>query len=228
MLRRLFARPFAILLAALFGLSLVGAALAARINGDPVAATIAGHVWADMLEQPEADGLMIGSSSIALMDWRRRLDCGAWVNRGVGGSTVEDLLTYLSFSAPDFTPSRVLVYAGENDLARDAPLGAVTSAFDRLISAIRSRYGDVELLVLPVKLSPRRRRAHAQFIAFNAWLSARAAVDARMRYLGSELSAPEGAALERAFRPDGVHLTARGYEIFLAPFNAQCADQDGV
>ena len=204
----------ALVLTALYG--------ARRIASDHVASKLVAHLWQDLWTAQKGDGLMLGSSSMAMLDVKRHLSCGDWVNRGIGSSLVDDMISYVEWSPSSTRPKRVLIYAGENDLARKMPVATVTAKYDQLLGALRNRYGDVEIQLLPIKFSPRRSRAHQDFIAFNGWLRARASTDPNLTYLGTALSEPSAADLPGAFRADGVHLTDAGYEIFLRPFNAAC------
>ena len=213
--------PVAILLSVLLILA-AGFYGALRVAKDPIAKATFSHLWTDVWSAQVGDGLLLGSSSLAYLDAGRHLRCGDWINRGVSGATVEDLLTYLSWSPIGAGPRRVLIYAGENDLARSRSQEATKADYEALIALIRRRFDDASLFLLPIKFSPGRARFHDAFAAFNAWLAARAASDPKLTYLGSALSGASARTIAGAFRRDGVHLTDRGYRVFLEGFNAEC------
>ncbi len=105
------------------------AAQAPRVNADPsfpFSNEIAAFAQADEAGPALRDAvLFLGSSSIRLWDIKGSFPQHSTVNRGFGGATVRDVLHYYRRLLPRSKPARILVYAGENDLAQGASPAAV-------------------------------------------------------------------------------------------------------
>ena len=87
---------------------------------------------------PEGAVLFVGSSSIRT--WHPRLAKDfperAVIGRGFGGSTMQWLLYYFDEIVTPYKPSIIVVYEGDNDLARSDDVEAVTKRFDEFIRRV--------------------------------------------------------------------------------------------
>lgn len=208
-------------LAALLALA-AGAALAWH-RADELARTRAEYLLHDLLVPAgDARALVLGSSSARRLGDGRALGCGPWLNRGIGTASVPDLLDWLGSTPLAAAPGRVLLYAGENDLARGAPVERAARDHERLVRALLERFDAATIHVLGVKPSPARRAHRPRFEALNAAVAAAWEGHDRVRVHRAEW--PSGAALTESglFLDDGVHLTPAGYERLTRPFRETC------
>lgn len=171
--------------------------------------------------------LFLGSSSIRLWDIAGSFAGRATVNRGFGGATTADVLRHYRRLLPPARPRAIIVYVGENDLAAGTPPDAVGDRVTALLGRLRRDYPDAAIAYLSLKPSPLRWGLRPGMTRVNdrvaAWARARgiACLD-----VGALLLAPDGLPDASLFRPDGLHLNARGYARWTQAVTAWLDRQD--
>ncbi|HKY80577.1 MAG TPA: GDSL-type esterase/lipase family protein [Sphingobium sp.] len=187
-----------------------------RVNADPAfpfSNEIAAFAKANEagLAVPDAT-LFLGSSSIRLWDIAGSFPDTGTVNRGFGGATARDVLHYYPRLLPRKAPRSILVYVGENDLAAGAAPGDVARDVLRLLKRLRADYPKARIAYLSLKPSPIRWTLWPKMAAVNMTVAARTRAGG-FDYLdvGSALLARDGLPDASLFRPDGLHMNARGY-----------------
>lgn len=180
-----------------------------------------GHWLADRQSYNKNQDLLLGSSTIKHLQPDRDLACGTWLKRGIGNSQIPDLLRYLQYSPLDIKPEKIVLYAGENDLARQYDIDSTFAAYQQLIRYLNSRFPAAELHLLAIKPSPKRSDLYAQIITLNQLLQQFAASSSQLFFHNAEWSNAV-AANEPIFRTDGVHLSAAGYRLLTRSFNLSC------
>jgi lysophospholipase L1-like esterase len=156
--------------------------------------------------------LFLGSSSIRLWDIAGSFRTIGTVNRGFGGATTPDVLHYYKRLLPPEPPRAVIVYVGENDLAAGARPDRVARDVTRLLDRLRADYPRARIAYLSLKPSPIRWTLWPRMQLVNKRV-ARQAAARRIAYLdvGRVLLAQDGLPDASLFRPDGLHMNARGY-----------------
>lgn len=159
--------------------------------------------------------LFLGSSSIRLWDIRGSFPDIPTVNRGFGGATTPDVLHYYPRLRPRIAPRSIVVYVGENDLATGATPEKIARDVLSLIGKLRTDYPRAPILWMSLKPSPMRWTLWPKMVAVNRIVGARAGKD-RFDYLdvGQVLLANDGLPDASLFRPDGLHMNARGYTLW--------------
>ncbi|MFB0873798.1 MULTISPECIES: GDSL-type esterase/lipase family protein [unclassified Sphingobium] len=157
--------------------------------------------------------LFLGSSSIRLWDIAGSFRDRTTINRGFGGATTAHVLHYYKRLLPPASPRSVIVYVGENDLAAGTPPDAVSRNVLALLKRLRADYPRAPIAFLSLKPSPIRWTLRPKMAAVNDAVAAKAK-DMDVTYLdvGSSLLAPDGLPDASLFRPDGLHMNARGYD----------------
>lgn len=157
--------------------------------------------------------LFLGSSSIRLWDIAGSFRDRTTINRGFGGATTAHVLHYYKRLLPPAPPRSVIVYVGENDLAAGTPPDAVSRNVLALLKRLRADYPRAPIAFLSLKPSPIRWTLRPKMAAVNDAVAAKAK-DMDVTYLdvGSSLLAPDGLPDASLFRPDGLHMNARGYD----------------
>lgn len=172
----------------------------------------------DALHPPPTRPIVfVGSSSIRLWPKLPEVLPGLPVlNRGFGGSHLSDVLHHLDTTVLRYKPSRVVVYAGDNDLADGKSPERVASDFRLLVERIRQRLGPVPVDFLTVKPCPLRlARLHDQKRA-NRLVDefARSENGIRVVDVFTPLLDSRGAPREDLFQKDRLHLNEAGYQLW--------------
>ena len=174
----------------------------------------------DLAKAPVQGGVVfVGSSSIRLWDGLENQfgDSGTTiVKRGFGGSRLSDCARYVAKLVLPYKPSRVVVYAGDNDLAEGATPEDVAESFRDLAAQIHAALPEARITYVSIKPSPLRAALMPAAVEANAKIEAQTRTDPRLEYVdiyGPMLDA-EGRPRLELFLPDRLHLNAEGYAIW--------------
>lgn len=169
-------------------------------------------------EMPPVPGgiVFLGSSSIRRWDVERSFPDLPVVNRGFGGSEIPDCTGVVSRIVVPHAPRVVVVYAGDNDIARGRSAAAVADDFGGLVAALRDGCPDATIVFLAIKPSPARRRFVETQREANRLIRAKCTdrhdlvfVDVVAPMLGAD-----GEPRAELFVADGLHLDAPGYALW--------------
>lgn len=173
---------------------------------------------ADQLNPPALHGtLWVGSSTIRFWDLAHNFPHHKqMINRGFGGSQVEDLLFYFERIVTPYSPNTIVIYSGENDLDFGKSSDQVFQDFEKLISRI-IRHTDAYIVWLLPKKSPARGHVWARVDELNSKILQKYSFNQRISLidLNGLLGLPTTA--DRYFREDGIHLNQEAYT-FLSTF----------
>lgn len=182
----------------------------------------------DYTTDRSASNLMLGSSSIARFKSENYLapSCGEWTNRGVGSTTIHDTLRYVKLSRANENVENVILYLGENDLARTTDVESVVARYQAFLTKLFLTYENAKVHIMPVKPSLRRKSRWATFQSLNQHLKDWSELDENLTFHKPEwMNVYESGADQETqpwFLDDGVHLTHAGYLAFAAPINRTC------
>ena len=187
---------------------------------DLVRSTQIEYFLSDLTTEHGSKNLMLGSSSIRNLNQNIFLQCGSWLNRGIGNSTVSDLSTYLKFSPLSINPPHILLYAGENDISKGMSTSETVNTYKDLIAYLVKEYPNSNIHIVAIKPSPARRSFWTAFTAVND----------KLEDLSKELNSvyfhshPEGNSGfgNASFVADGIHLADEGYIMFTSGINKAC------
>jgi lysophospholipase L1-like esterase len=174
----------------------------------------------DKREFPEKNGvLFVGSSSIR--GWRTVADDFPdfrTINRGFGGSHLEDVNFYAEQIVFPYKPKLIVLYAGENDLVAGKSIERVFSDFKNFVSIIHKRLPKTRLIFVSLKPSPARREFTAKFMELNDLIEAETKKDKRLSYVDvwSPMLDANGQPKKEIFQNDKLHINAEGYKIWRA------------
>lgn len=182
----------------------------------------------DVTNPPPAGGTVFtGSSSIGL--WKTLANdfpgIGA-INRGFGGSQIEDCLFYLDRLVLAYRPGLVVLYAGENDINSGKSPEVVAADFKAFRARLHAALPDARLIYLSIKESPARAHLAAKFRAANALIAADCATDSRCIFVDVNTAMLDagGSTKPELFMRDQIHLNGDGYAIWkrvLTPYLKQ-------
>lgn len=174
---------------------------------------------ADKLKKPSGRGvLFVGSSTIRM--WKTMVadfrEVPIIINRGYGGSTLEDSSHMVRQLVTQYQPSQVMVYAGENDLHEGRTPAQVLGSFKRLMSAVRAELPGARISFISIKPSPSRAAivpaVRASNVLIQDFLMSQYNVDYIDVY--TPMWGPDGKLRAELFLPDMLHMNAEGYALW--------------
>lgn len=160
--------------------------------------------------------LFVGSSSIRLWDLKKWFPDLPTVNRGFGGSHVEDSVYYVDTLVLKHRPQTVVLYAGDNDLAAGKTPATVLADYQRFVAAIHEALPGTRIVYIAVKPSLKRWNLIAQVRETNALIRELSAGDDRLRFVDIDqaMLGDDGMPRPELFVEDGLHLSEQGYALW--------------
>jgi len=140
----------------------------------------------------------------------------AIINRGFGGSTLDDVIRYAKDIIYPYRPKEVVIYCGDNDLAAGKSAKKVYKRFVKLYDMIRKRLGNIDIVYVSIKPSPSREKlmpemeqANDLIRNFIAQRSHASFVDVYHLMLNQQ-----GHPIDNLFVGDKLHMNEKGYKIW--------------
>ena len=196
-----------------------GLALAQPVTR-PFEKEVAAFARQDSLHPPPGKPiLLIGSSSFTKWtDVQQYFPGYEMLNRGFGGSSLEDLIYYAPQILFAYTPRQIIVYGGENDLAASAQPSTklVLKRFKQLYRLIRNRWPSVPIVYISIKPSPARWQLESSFVEANERIKGfiQKQKDIQFLDLHTAMLTTEGKTRPELYIGDRLHMNAKGYEIW--------------
>jgi lysophospholipase L1-like esterase len=163
------------------------------------------------------DTLFYGSSSI-----RQWTDLAAdfkqlnTVNLGFGGSTLGACAWFFDRIMSGYQSKRIIVYAGDNDLADGRHPQEVCLFFKELVAAAKKKYGPIPCYFISLKPSIARRGLIDQFKYTNEIIFE--ALQQQPNWKWVDIFTPmlngDGKPDAAYFVADGLHLNKKGYQLW--------------
>lgn len=176
--------------------------------------------------QPRVEGRVVFMGDSITDGWKlsQYFPGKPYVNRGISGQTTPQMLVRMYPDVINLHPAAIIILAGTNDIARNTgpvTLDMVEDNFRALSDlAEKHRIKVIIATLLPVsdytQNKQTARRPPADILRLNDWLRSYAAeVHAQVADYYPALVDSQG-ALREGFSDDGLHPSARGYEL-MAP-----------
>lgn len=171
---------------------------------------------------PEGAVLFVGSSSIRFWPTATAFPDTAVINRGFGGSHISDVIHYYDRVIKPYAPSKIVLYAGDNDIAAGKPAEQVVEDYRELVSMVQSDFPDTVLVFISIKPSKSRWTLWPIMQEANRKIRRHTDEHANLRY--ADLATPlldESGKPGAVFIADGLHLNDYGYALWqraLAPY----------
>jgi len=172
----------------------------------------------DSINFPKRDGILfIGSSSIRLWaDLEQRFAGKPIIKRGVGGSTIGQLVDYYTpYIMFPYRPRKIFIYAGENDIAAGKTAEFVAGEFTRLWNMIHAKLPKTEVYFMSIKPSPVRARYYAEVYRANELIKAYLKDKPQSHYVDLVKATYKPGTTQpdsSLFKADYLHLNPRGYD----------------
>ncbi|MVM31719.1 hypothetical protein GO755_16850 [Spirosoma sp. HMF4905] len=165
---------------------------------------------------PKKPIVFTGSSSIRL--WENLANYfpeKTILQRGFGGSQLDDVLRYADRIIIPYHPKQVVLYAGENDIATGKVTGQ--QAFERFVALfvhVRQKLPHVLFTFISIKPSPSRRKFFPENDIANQLIKQYLAKRKHTQFVDIRpvMLTKEGQPVPELFKPDSLHMLPEGYQ----------------
>ena len=172
----------------------------------------------DKLDFPkEIEVLFTGSSSIrfwnSLEDDMQPLKV---LNRGFGGAHISHVNHHFEDVIQRYSPKAIVFFCGTNDLTALKTPKETIQDFEILKEKVHQALPGVHLFVIGIKPSPARVYLEKEEIAYNEMIAEIASRDDLVTFIDiwDAMLSAEGERIPDLFIEDGLHINAKGYEIW--------------
>ncbi|MBI2299353.1 MAG: hypothetical protein HYU66_10500 [Armatimonadetes bacterium] len=162
---------------------------------------------------PKRAILFVGSSTIALWNTRKCFADLVHLNRGFGGSRVEDSLYFADRIILPYEPATIVFYAGDNDIAAGETPEQVRDEFLALYDKVYAALPKTRVLFLSIKPSPIRMKFWPAATRANELIRDARSDERPFEYVALEpiLLGEDGQPKAKLYRADRLHLNEDGY-----------------
>lgn len=170
-----------------------------------------------MTPPPAAPVLFVGSSSIRMWESLATDFPGVPVlNRGFGGSRMDDVLRYAERVVFRYHPRAIVLYEGDNDLLEGRTPARIAGDVAEFLGRIRTTLPMTRVICLAVKPSPSRWNLVDKVRETNALLEAIVTRDTMATFVDvyTPMLRPDGRPRPELFRADSLHMTPAGYVVW--------------
>lgn len=168
---------------------------------------------------PRAENAIVAVGSSSMRFWHERIKQDlaplTIIPRGFGGSTMNDVLHHLDTLVLQYKPRAVMIYEGDNDIAKGINNDFIMTRYTKAIERIHAQDKNTRIYLFAVKPSISRLDMWPQMQAFNVMLQALCQQDKRLTYV--DVATPmlkDGEPLPHIFVGDDLHMNAAGYDIW--------------
>jgi len=173
---------------------------------------------------PKGAVLFIGSSSIRMWkDLEKDFPKVKVINRGFGGSQIEDSTNFADRIVVPYHPRLIVLYAGDNDLAGGKSPERVFSDYKSFVGKVQKGLGNVRIAYLSIKPSLARWQLTDQIKATNEMIRSFVSQHKNLIYIDifPAMLGADGKPRPELYVKDGLHMTPEGYSVWrsiVAPY----------
>ncbi len=170
-------------------------------------------------QDPPPAGAVLFAGSSSIRGWESLQQDFPFVpviQRGFGGSEMEDLLYYTDRIVTPYKPSVIIVYEGDNDIANGKSPARVFTDFKKFVEQVHTALPDAKIGYISIKPSIARwslveemAEANRMIRKFTLWAPNLEYIDIFSPMLGLD-----GKPRNELLIEDGLHLTPAGYELW--------------
>jgi lysophospholipase L1-like esterase len=164
---------------------------------------------------PDNSVLFVGSSSI--VKWTtlaQDLNEFNPINRGFGGSEIDDTLHFVDRIVIPYHPKIIVMYAGGNDISAGKTPERVAADFESFVQKVWSALPDTRILFISIAPNPRRFAQIDKIRRANHMIRHYCHTDPKLSFL--DVFGPMYPHVKKAdiFAPDGLHMNSAGYKLW--------------
>lgn len=163
---------------------------------------------------PKNAVLFVGSSSIVGWDTQKWFPDIENINRGFGGSHINDSWYYADSIIIPYKPKTIVFYAGDNDAADGKTPEMIFVNFKVFAIKIRKALPKTKLVYIAIKPSIDRWSIWPQMRKANELISSYCEKQNNMYFVdvSKVMLDSSGKPIKEIFSPDGLHMNEKGYE----------------
>ena len=168
-------------------------------------------------DKPRGNIIFFGSSSIRLWPGLARNFPDVTIeNWGFGGSDLSDCAEAFERFIVPRAPSGLVIYAGDNDLARGQTPQQVWESLCALMNARDELLGEVQTAFISLKISPARLNLRAQIEEANQWCQREiwSRANAQWVDVATAMLGADDQPRRELFVKDELHLSRAGYALW--------------
>jgi len=160
--------------------------------------------------------LFVGSSSIRMWKLDQSFPDLQPINRGFGGSEIADSIHFADRIILKHEPRVVVLYAGDNDLAKGKTPERVTSDFRQFVATIHKSQPNTKIVFIAIKPSIARWKLIDEVRAANSAVAEICSKNESLEFVDIDrpMLGDDGKPRPELFLKDGLHMTKAGYEIW--------------
>ena len=172
----------------------------------------------DLIDFPEdVEVLFTGSSSIrfwnSLEEDMRPLKV---LNRGFGGAHIVHVNFHFKDVVSRYNPQAIVFFCGTNDITALKTAKETVEDFKIFQNKVRTNLPNVPIFVIGIKPTPAREYIEEEELEYNKLIADLAAEDELLSFIDiwDAMLSEEGERIPELFVEDGLHINAKGYEIW--------------
>ncbi|WP_285010686.1 GDSL-type esterase/lipase family protein [Pedobacter faecalis] len=173
----------------------------------------------DSVSMPAPNGIVfVGSSSLRMWtDLESVYKDYQAINRGFGGSTLQQANMYIDDLVLKYKPRQVVIYSGENDIAEGATGEETYERFVTFYENLRAGLPKAHILYVSMKLSPSRTKFADEMIKGNDMIKAYLKKQKNAKYvdINPAMKDKAGNLRPELFKSDMLHMQQAGYDIWI-------------
>ena len=166
---------------------------------------------------PKGGIVFVGASSIVRWNLAESFpDVKDAINRGFGGSEMADSAKYARRVVVAYAPRTVVLYPGENDIARGTTPETVGAGFVTFYQTVHTALPKARIIAIGLKPTPVRWHLNGKFIEANALIRSYCTSHSNCVYLDVSpgMLGADGKPRPELFVSDGQHMTPEGYQVW--------------
>jgi lysophospholipase L1-like esterase len=191
-----------------------------QVEDYPFSSDIRKFQVSDSISPPPQDAILFaGSSSFTMWtDVQDYFEGYTIINRGFGGSTLQDLIHFAEDVIYPYIPKQIVIYCGENDIAYSDTVSGemVIYRFMTLFGMIREKLPDVNIAYISMKPSPSRWHLSGKMITGNTAIKEFLSKEKNAGFIDiwDDMLDSNNQPDSALFLEDMLHMNAKGYEIW--------------
>jgi GDSL-like Lipase/Acylhydrolase family len=165
---------------------------------------------------PQNATLFVGSSSIVRWNTKKWFPDIENINRGFGGSQINDSWYYAESIIIPYNPKTIVFYAGDNDTADGKTPEMLLVNFKAFAIKVRKALPETRLIYVSIKPSIARWSIWPQMQKANELISNYSKKQKNMYFVdvSKVMLDSSGKPIKEIFSPDGLHMNEKGYELW--------------
>ena len=175
----------------------------------------------DMNQPPPEHGTILFTGSSSIRMWKNPqedFDNPNILNRGFGGSQIQDLIDQFDQIILLYNPETIVIYSGDNDIAAGKSAEKVFGDFCVLFGMIKAELPATQVIFIAIKPSLARWNIVLEMQKANNLINEylNSSANATFADIYSVMIGGDGKPKPEYFLADGLHMTNLGYDLWTA------------